>query len=164
MVLIEKKTVELWGEPVANSAELLSAEGGKVRGLLIESDTGLRFRAAGEGESRFHAPWPSVTGVRSSFARPRRIDVLTEEGRHRLRLTDAVIDGPVIEGGADGSAEDSFPIEGGARRSDATREEVLLDDAATAVGALTVVVGYVAADRVRRRRVAERILERSEAD
>jgi hypothetical protein len=73
MVLVEKKTVELWGDPVANSAELLSAEGGKVRGLLIESDTGLRFSAAGETAPRFEAPWPSITGVHSSFARPRRV-------------------------------------------------------------------------------------------
>ena len=159
MVLIEKKTIELWGAPVANSAVLLSAGDGKQRGLLIEADAGLRFRAAGEAGPRLEVAWQDVRAVRTPFLSPRRLDLDTADGRHRVRLTDAVIDSPLD--GHDGGGGDAFPIEGGARPSDQTREERLLDDAATAVGALTVAIGRLAADRVRRRRVADRIRARA---
>ena len=161
MVLIEREPpIELWGQPVANSAQLLTADG-KPRGLLIESDAGLRFRAAGEEGSRFELPWPAIRSLRSPFLSPRRLVVATDDGRHRFRLTDAVIDKPLSDDAPDGGDADSFPIEGGARPTNITREEAMLDDAATAVGALVVIIGWVAADRVRRRRVAGRIIARA---
>jgi hypothetical protein len=64
---------------------------------------------------------------------------------------------------ADGAGTDTFPIEGGARPVDATREEAMLDEVATGVGALTLIVDFLAADRARRRRVRNRILSRAGA-
>jgi hypothetical protein len=156
----EKIHVPLWGASVANSAVLLSAEGGKVRGLLVEQDSGLRFRAAGESSPRFEAPWATVEGVRLPWPSAKGVTVVAAGHRHRLRLTDAVIDktGDAVP---DGSAPDEFPIEGGTMPTNITREEALMHDVGTAVGGLTLVVNFLAADRVRRRRVRKRILERA---
>ena len=145
---------------MANSAVLHSAEGGKVRGLLFERDDGLQFRAAGETMPRFEVPWVTVQRVRLPWPSARRVTVVAAGQRHRLRLTDAVIDG-LGDAVADGSVRDDFPIGGGVRPSNITREEAMMDDIRTGVGALTLIVNFVAADRVRRRRVRRRILARA---
>jgi hypothetical protein len=160
MAIVEKKEIPLWGVSVANSAALRPDDGSDVLGLLIEEDAGLRFSVGGESEPRFRIPWLMVRGVRLPPPGAKRLDVITDEARHRLHFTDAVIDQPVETAG-DGGDPDSFPIEGGARPADQTREERLYDDLATTVGAAIAVVNFVAADRVRRRRVRARILERA---
>src|SRR5690242_10962141 len=130
MAIVEKKEIPLWGSAVANSAQLRSGEGGDVLGLLVEEDAGLRFSVGGESEPRFRIPWQSVRGVRLPPPGAKRLDVITDDARHRLRFTDAVIDRP-LETAGDGGEADAFPIEGGARPADQTREERLYDDLAT---------------------------------
>jgi hypothetical protein len=137
---------------MTNSAVYATADGEDVAGLLEEGQHALAFRVPGEAQPRFELPYRSIERVRMSFLRPKRLTLAGDGGKHALRLTGAVIDGE-----QHGEAEwisGSSPTE---LELDRTRKAT--EDTLILVNGFVKVVDWLAADRVRRRRIRGRVLK-----
>ena len=138
---------------MTNSAVYTSPDGADVPGLLEEREHAVVFNAPGEGRALFELPYRSIERVRMSFLRPTRMTLVGDGARHRLRLRGAIIDGE--QHGESEWIQGSSPTELEYDRTRKTTEDTLI-----VVGGLMKVVEWVAADRVRRRRIRGRILAR----
>lgn len=137
---------------MTNSAVYTSGDGEGVMGLLEEGQHSLAFRVPGEAQPRFELPYRSIERVRMSFLRPRRMTLVGDGAKHGLRLTGAVIDGE-----QHGEAEwisGSSPTE---LEYDRTRKAT--EDTMILVNGFVKIVEWLAADRVRRRRIRGRIVK-----
>ena len=136
-----------------NSAVYKTDEGTKLRGLVEDDDHGVRFRVPGEDRVVFELRNHAIERIALSFLSPNRMTFVAGETRHRVRLT-----GTVIDGEQHGEAEwisGSSPTELEYDRTRKAAEETMI-----LLNAFIRIVGWVAADRVRRRRLRDRILAR----
>ena len=136
-----------------NSAVYRTAEGTKLHGLVEDDERGVRFTVPGENRAAFELPNHAIERIRLSFLSPNRMTFVAGETRHRVRLT-----GTVIDGEQHGEAEwisGSSPTELEHDRSRKAAEDTMI-----LLNAFLRIVGWLAADRVRRRRLRDRILAR----
>ena len=135
-----------------NSAAYLTPGGEQIRGVLDERDSrALVFRSE-DGRELLRTPYAAVDRVKLAFLSRSRMSFLIGVDEHRIKLT-----GDVVE---DVRVSKEMPLPSGVPRSDATREERAADDAGTLVLGLANVATFVAADRVRRRRIRKRVIGR----
>ena len=136
---------------MVNSAEYLDPAGQKIPGYLDERDGVLAFRAA-DGRVLFQAPYSAVGKVALPTPGARRMRIEIGGEQHTIRLTDHMIDGEEHSplGAPSGSGE-YLPDE----RDRQVRDNLILAEMGVRA------VGFVAADRVRRRRIRNRIAERT---
>jgi len=143
---------EAGDKPDTNSARYQTPDGQKVHGLIDEAPSGVVFRVDEQGRALWEIPYASIERIKTSFLRPRVMKIAARGDEYRLVLTGAVIDG---------SHHGTMTWSGTAPgESSMTREESTANDIAAFIPAVVRVVDYVAADRVRRRRVCNRILAR----
>ena len=136
-----------------NSDVYKTAEGEKLRGLVEDDDRGVRFRVPGEDRPAFELPNHAIERIALSLLDPNRMTFVAGGTKHRVRLTGAVIDGE-----QHGEAEwisGSSPTELEYDRTRKTAEETMI-----LLNAFGMSVNWLAADRVRRRRLRDRILAR----
>ena len=137
---------------MVNSAVYEAADGQKVAGLLDERDgQSLVFRSD-DGRELLRTHYAAIEGVKLKFPSRSRMTFVVGGEEHRIRLTGAIVE--------DVRVSTDIPLPSGTPRSDATREERTADDAGTLILGLSHVVTFVAADRVRRRRIRNRVRRR----
>jgi hypothetical protein len=136
-----------------NSAVYKTDDGTKLRGLVEDDDRGVRFRVPGEDRTVFELPNHAIERIAMSFLAPNRMTFVAGETRHRVRLTGAVIDGE--QHGEAGWISGSSPTELEYDRSGRAAEETVI-----LVNGFVRILDWLAADRVRRRRLRDRILAR----
>jgi hypothetical protein len=136
---------------MVNSAVYLT-DGEKVRGVLDERDDhALVFRSE-DGRELLRTPYAAVDRVKLVLPSRSRMTFVIGADEHRIKLTGDIVEDVRI------SKDSTLPS--GYERSDATREEKAADEIGTVFLALTNVATFVAADRVRRRRIRKRVTER----
>jgi hypothetical protein len=141
---------------MTNSAFYTTAEGERVPGLLVEGEHSLAFQSPGDGRVLFELPYRSIERVRMSFLRPSRMTLVGDGASHPLRLTGAVIDGE--QHGESEWISGSSPTELEYDRTRRAAEETMI-----LINGLTKVIEWVAADRVRRRRIRRRVAAKAPA-
>ncbi len=136
-----------------NSA-VYKTDGGETKnGLVEDDDHGVRFAVPGENRAAFELPNHAIEKIKLSFLSPNRMTFVAGEARHRVRLTGAVIDGE-----QHGEAE----WISGSSPTELERDRTLkaAEETAILLNGFMKIVGWLAADRVRRRRLRDRILAR----
>jgi hypothetical protein len=136
-----------------NSAVYTTHDGTKLNGLVEDDEHGVRFRVPGEDRPAFELANHAIERISLSFLSPNRMTFVAGDAKHRVRLT-----GTVIDGRQHAEAEwisGSSPTELEYDRTRRTAEESMI-----LVNAFVRIVDWVAADRVRRRRLRDRILAR----
>lgn len=137
---------------MVNSALYLSRDGEGAPGVLDERDDHSLVFRSDDGRELLRAPYAVIDRVKLPFPSRSRLTFVVGAEEHRLKLAGEIVeDARVAE----------TPLPSGVPRSDATREERAADDAGTLILGLAHVVTFIAADRVRRRRIRKRVRRRA---
>jgi hypothetical protein len=134
---------------VKNSARYKTPDGTKVHGVLEEGPSAVASHL-GDDRPLFEVPYPSIEKIRLSFPSPNVMTIVRGTDKYALRLTGSLIDDEQ-HGSSDWVSTQSG-------ETFHTREQSATQDAMILFVMFMKIVEWVAADRVRRRRVRNRIL------